>query len=532
MYQISLDNELIVDNFAGGGGASCGIEKALQRPVNIAINHDAEAIGMHEANHPLTKHYCESVWDVDPRAVTNGRPVGLAWFSPDCKHFSKAKGGKPVDKNIRGLAWVAVRWAGTVKPRVIILENVQEFVTWGPLREMRDENGAVILSDEGRPLMEPCPNRRGMTFNSFVNALRKHGYAVEWRRLKAHHYGAPTSRERLFLVARCDGRPIVWPEPTHGPGLEPYRTAAECIDWTQPCPSIFGRKKPLADKTMDRVAKGMKRYVFDSPDPFIVPDAGTAPFLTEHANGSTQRVFDVQEPLRTQCAQVKGGHFALVSPYFVGTGGPEYSGAPRAADRPFGTIMTRNHTCLVNAFIAKHFGGVVGTDIRNPFPTILTKGAQNQLVTSYISKMRGTNIGHGMDEPLHTITASGCHHAEVRAFLIKYFGTDQDPRLEEPLHTITTRDRFGLVMVRGELWQLVDIGMRMLNPRELYTAQGFPQHYIIDRTAAGKKLTRTAQVRMCGNSVPPDMAEALAGANYWPSLLYVPSVQSGRSVWH
>lgn len=497
MYQIPLDNELIVDSFAGGGGASCGIEMALNRPVNIAINHDSEAIGMHEVNHPLTKHYCESVWDVDPRVVCKGRPVGLAWFSPDCKHFSKAKGGKPVDKNIRGLAWVAVRWAATVKPRVIILENVQEFVTWGPLREMRDDNGAVLYREDGTVMLEPCPNRRGMTFNSFVKALQSHGYEVEWRRLKAHHYGAPTSRERLFLIARCDGLPIVWPDAPHGPGLEPYHTAAECIDWTQPCPSIFGRKKPLAEKTMTRVAKGMKRYVFDSPAPFIVPDAGALPFLTEHANGSTQRVFGADEPLRTQVAQIKGGHFALV-----------------------------------NAFIIKHFGGVVGTDIRNPFPTILTKGSQNQLVTSYISKMRGTNIGHATDEPLHTITASGCHHAEVRAFLIKYFGTDQDPRLEEPLHTITTRDRFGLVMVRGELWQLVDIGMRMLNPRELYTAQSFPRHYIIDRTACGKKLTRTAQVKMCGNSVPPLMAKALAAANYWPSALYIPGRDIATGLWH
>lgn len=542
MYQISLNNELIVDNFAGGGGASCGIEAALNRPVNIAINHDEDAIGMHEVNHPLTRHYCESVWDVDPRKVTKGTPVGLSWFSPDCKHFSKAKGGRPVDKAIRGLAWVAVRWAATVKPRIIMLENVEEFVTWGPLRKIKDEDGNEVLNDDGAVLMEPCPLRRGMTFKSFVRALQKHGYAVEWRELRACDYGAPTIRKRLFMIARSDGKPIIWPNPTHGPkgsGLKPYRTAAECIDWTIETPSIFERARPLAENTMTRIAKGIKRYVLDAKEPFIVnlthggrteplsepfrtitganrgEKALVSPYLTEHANGSSQRVFSAEEPLRTQCAQVKGGHFALVTPHIQRQFGQSIG---HDAREPCGTLTTKQKDSLVNAFIVKHFTGVVGTDIRNPLPTTLTSGAQNQLCTSHIMKMRGSSDrdkhGHDIREPLHTISASGNHHAEVRAFLLKYYGTAHSADLKDPMHTVTSRDRYGLVTVKGELYKIVDIGMRMLSPRELYRAQSFPEDYIITRRAGGKKLTKTAQVKMCGNSVPPVMAQALVRANY------------------
>lgn len=424
-------DEITVDNFAGGGGASMGIELGLGRPVDIAINHDIDAIRMHEVNHPHTRHFCESVWDIDPVEVTQGRPVGLAWFSPDCKHFSKARGAVPVSKKIRGLAWIAVKWAAAVRPRVIMLENVEEFVTWGPVR----------VDDEGN--CYPCPKRKGQTFQAFKNALARHGYQVEHREMRAHDYGAPTSRKRFFLIARCDGQPIVWPEPTHGPGRLPYRTAASIIDWSMPCPSIFDRKRPLADATMRRIAAGVMRYVVNAKDPFIVP-AGAIPFITEHANATHQRNMPGNEPLRTICAQVKGGHFALVS-----------------------------------AFIAKHYTGVVGHDMR---------------------------------EPLHTITSVD-HHAEVRAFLVKYYGTDQDPQMSEPLHTITTKDRFGLVMVKGEPYQIVDIGMRMLSPRELFNAQGFPANYIIEHDGHGKAFTKTAQVARCGNSVCPPLSEALVRAN-------------------
>lgn len=479
------DDEIIVDSFAGGGGASCGIEAALGRKIDIAINHDPEALGMHRANHPETEHFCESVWDIDPVKVCRGRPVGVAWFSPDCKHFSKARAtrrGVPVKKNIRGLAWVAVRWAATVKPRIIMLENVEEFVTWGPLRKIRDGDGNHVLDEFGQFTYEACPLRKGMTFKSFVRALEKRGYQVEWKELRACDYGAPTIRKRLFMIARCDGLPIIWPEATHGDGLLPKKSAAECIDWTIETPSIFTRKKPLVEKTMIRIARGIKRYVMDCDDPFVAPLNASA-FLTEHANGSSQRNFNIQEPLRTQCAQVKGGHFALV-----------------------------------NAFIIKHFGGVTGTDIRKPFPTVMTRGTQNQLCTSSVMKMRGTNIGHDVREPLHTISAGGLHHAEVRAFLIKYFGVIGNQGLNEAMHTVTTKDRFGLVTIKGEAYQIIDIGMRMLSPRELYKAQSFPDNYIITHTADGKKLTKTAQVRMCGNSVPPVMAKVLITANNYNQM--------------
>lgn len=438
---------MFVDNFAGGGGASTGIELAIGRPVDVAINHDIDAIRMHEVNHPHTRHYCESVWDVDPRKVANGRPIGLAWFSPDCKHFSKARGSVPVSKNIRGLAWVALRWASTVKPRIIMLENVEEFKTWGPVRV--DADGKAY----------PCEKRKGQTFRAFTNALRRHGYEVEFRELRACDYGAPTSRKRLFMVARCDGRPIIWPEPTHGPGLLPYRTAAECIDWTIPAPSIFDRKRPLAEATLKRIAKGLQRYVIEADKPFVVNDV--APFITECANASNQRNMPADEPLRTICAQVKGGHFALVT-----------------------------------AFLAKHYTGVVGSDLRDPISTV-TAIDHHSLVTGRLVKAAGENSDR------------------VSAFLVKYYGNDKDGvSLDQPMHTIPTRDRFGLVMVRGEPYRIVDIGMRMLEPHELYKAQGFPADYIIDRDATGSPFTKKAQVARCGNSVCPPLAEALVRANY------------------
>jgi DNA (cytosine-5)-methyltransferase 1 len=508
-FLLDIHHELTVDLFAGGGGASTGIEQAIGRAVDIAINHDPEAVSLHEANHPQTKHFVSDVFAAAPRAVTGGRPVGLLWASPDCTFHSKARGGKPHrDRNQarrrRALAWVVVRWAREVRPRVIALENVEEFQHWGP------------LLDDG----QPCPERRGQSFGRWVAQLRNLGYEVEWKELRGCDYGAPTIRKRLFLIARCDGQPIVWPAPTHGAPdslpvrqkkLKPWRTAAECIDWSQPCPSIFERDRPLADATLRRIAKGVMRYVVNAAEPFIVNtrngeregqaprtrsirepywtttaqgsqgavvDATLALFLTEHANASGQRNFGADEPLRTQVAQVKGGHFALVS-----------------------------------AFLAKHYGGVVGSELPRPLGTVTTQD-HHSLVTSNMVKLRGTSTASSTDEPLHTVSAGGQHHAEVRAFLVKYYGADQDPRLEEPMHTVTTIDRFGLVTVHGKPYAIVDIGMRMLQPRELYTAQGFPETYIIDRGADGRELSKKAQVRLCGNSVCPPLARAIVAANY------------------
>lgn len=464
---------LVIDNFAGGGGASTGIELGLGRPVDIAINHAPDAVAMHTTNHPHTRHFCESVWEVNPRTIVGEHPVDLCWFSPDCKHFSKAKGNVPVSKEIRGLAWVALRYAATVRPRVIMLENVEEFVTWGP------------IANDGRP----CPKNKGRTFTSFVNALRRNGYQVQWKELRACDYGAATIRKRLFMICRRDGQPITWPAATHGDPvsqavksgqLKPWRTAGDIIDWSIPCPSIFDRKKPLAEKTEARIARGLKRFVIDAAKPYIVNQK--AGFITEHANGSTQRNMPAGEPLRTICAEVKGGHFALVT-----------------------------------AFLAKHYGGNYtgpGSSLADPLPTVTTVD-HNALVTAHIQRDFGTSTGHSMDSPLGTITADGGggKSALVQAFLIKYYGQGDGQTLDEPLHTITTVDRMGLVMVRGEPWRIVDIGMRMLEPHELFAAQGFPSDYIHDRLADGTRLSKKAQVRMVGNSVCPPVAAALVRAN-------------------
>lgn len=535
-------DELIADNFAGGGGASLGIEQALGRSPDIAINHDAQAIAMHAANHPNTRHFCEDVWQVDPREVCKSRPA-LAWFSPDCKHFSKAKGGKPVDKKIRGLAWIVIRWAKAVRPRVILLENVEEFEDWGP------------LLDNGRP----CPQRVGLTFRIWKGKLEAQGYKVEYRELVAADYGTPTTRKRLFLVARCDGLPIVWPKPTHGRALLPWRTAAECIDFRLPTYSIFldalearqhGVKRPLADNTMRRIARGLDRFVLKNPRPFIVPYWGggrdrahavdeplrtltadpkyslVTPFLTEHANASSPRSFSATEPLRTQCAQVKGGHFALVAPTLITQGYGERPGQePRAAglDKPLGTIVGSGHHALVAAFLAKHYGGneTPGSDVDNAFDTVTARD-HHALVASSLVKLKGTaRDGQQLDLPLATVQARGNHYAEVRAFLVKYYGTDQDPRLDEPMHTLTSRDRMGLVTVHGQTYAISDIGMRMLAPRELFRAQGFPDSYIIVPAVDGKPLTKEAQVRCVGNSVCPPMAAALARAQFEDQVIEV-----------
>lgn len=487
-------DELIIDNFAGGGGASTAIFLATGRHPDYAINHDAQALGMHAANHPETIHLCEDVFAVSPRKVCRGRRVGLAWFSPDCKHFSKAKGGKPVEKKIRGLAWVAVRWAEDVHPRMIYLENVEEFETWGPVVDGR-----------------PCPDRKGHTYRRWKGRLEALGYKVEARTLVAADYGAPTTRKRLFLVARCDGLPIIWPTPSHGQGRAlPWRTAAECIDFSIPCPSIFERERPLAENTLRRVAVGVQRFVIDAPQPFIVP-------VTHPGD---QRVHSINEPLRT-ITGANGGELALVSPTLIQTGYGERPGqAPRVPGlhKPLGTVVAGQKHALVAAFLAKHNGigakMVVGQDLFGPVHTI-TGTDQKAVVASSLVKLRGTSRdGQRVTEPLGTVSAQGNHFAEVRAFLIKFHrdgGQWQD--LFGPLHTVPTRDSLGLVMVHGELHAIVDIGLRMLQPRELFTAQGFPLDYIIDRTADGTPLPKHAQVRMCGNSVSPPPAEALIRAN-------------------
>lgn len=393
---------------------------------------------------------------------------------------------------------------------MIMLENVEEFTSWGPLR--RDENGDLY----------PCPKQKGRTFKSFINALRRHGYDVDHRELRACDYGAPTIRKRLFLVARCDGQPIVWPEPTHGDPcsaavrsgrLQPWRTAADCIDWDIPAPSIFGRKKPLAEATLRRIAKGIMRYVVNNPEPFIVPahhGRASSPFVTEHANASSQRNMAADEPLRTQCAQVKGGHFALVSPFLA----KHYGGVVgHGVDQPTGTVTTADHHSLVTAFLAKHYGTSVGYDPNEAAHTFTGKAKQS-VVTSHLVKLRGTcRDGQKTDEPVPTVTASGTHVGEVRAFLVQYYGCSETTAMQEPMNTVTARDRFGLVTVRGELYQIVDIGMRMLTPRELFRAQGFPENYIFDRDHTGKPITKTEQVARCGNSVCPPIAEALVRAN-------------------
>lgn len=609
---------LIIDNFAGGGGASTGIEAALGRAVDIAINHDEQAIRMHEVNHPGTQHIRNNIWQIDPRDVVKGRAVQLAWFSPDCKHFSKAKGGKPREKSIRDLAWVVVLWAEKVQPDVILLENVEEFRTWGP------------LDDEGQPIKA----RAGETFEKWCKALRKAGYKLQFRELRACDYGAPTIRKRFFMIARRDRLPIVWPEPTHGkPGTpevlsgkrEPWRTAAEIIDWSIPCPSIFDRKKPLAEKTLRRIAHGIMKFVVNNPNPFIVP-------LTHH--GSPGRSYGLDDPLVTVTGANRG-ELAVIAPHvtkfrsgsigqsvddplatvtansFVkrpGGAAPlgvveatcapfatyaQQGGANRAADEPLHTVTAsqKDHNCIAAALLSPFYGdkggkprvansveepirtqtaenrfGAVcalmqkfskngrGYDPTEPMHTVMagaprhavvcahvaqmnerrngvnpgraadaplstatTSGSHQQIVTSNLVKLRGT-CAHGspVDEPVHTISAGGTHMGEVRAFLIKYYGNEADGHgLDSPLGTVTVQDRFGLVTVtiEGEEYVIVDIGMRMLTPRELFNAQGFPADYIIDRDSAGVPITKTAQVAKCGNSVCPPLAEALVRAN-------------------
>ena len=499
-----IHGEIIVDNFAGGGGASTGIEMATGYSVDIAINHDPKAIQMHKTNHPRTKHYCEDVWQVDPIAACKGNPVGLAWFSPDCKHFSKAKGGKPKDKNIRGLAWVACRWAGLVRPRVIMLENVEEFRTWGPLNRRH----------------HPIKNKQGKTFERFVKQLEELGYEVQFKELVAADYGAPTMRKRFFMIARCDGKSIVWPEPTHAPAdseevkaglFKPYVGAYTQIDFSLPCPSIFDTSeeikekygiravRPLAPKTMERIARGLKKFVLDNPEPFIIQCK---------FNNDAQ---DIKKPLGT--ITTIGSHL-LVEPYLSVNRENHFGSDMR---EPIHTITSNNqHMLMTPTLIQYHSetaqGEVRGQTIKEP---IMTVDGSNRygLVTSFLSKFYKTCIGQDEREPSHTVTTSAGHFGEVRAFLIKYYGDATGQDIKQPLDTVTTKDRFGLVTIEGVDYQIVDIGLRMLEPRELYGCQGFPKDYIIDHDYTGKIYPRTEQVRRCGNAVCPPIPAALVRAN-------------------
>jgi DNA (cytosine-5)-methyltransferase 1 len=512
-----INGELIVDNFAGGGGASTGIEMATGYSVDIAINHDPEAIRMHKVNHPNTKHYCENVWAVDPVKACEGHPVALAWFSPDCKHFSKAKGGKPKDKNIRGLAWVACRWAALVRPRVIMLENVEEFKTWGPLNRGH----------------HPIKAKQGDTFRQFVKQLNELGYEVQFRELVAADYGAPTKRKRFFMIARCDGVPIMWPKPTHAPAdseevkaglLKPYVGAYTQLDFSLPCPSIFDTSdeikekygiravRPLAPKTMQRIARGLKKFVLDNPEPFIVPIG------YGERKGQSPRVHDIKKPLPTIVSS--GKHYLCeprLAPVIDKTYGGNYQGGGSKAEDPIDTITTVDHNRLVAATLIQYHSEtnsdeVRGQGIENPIMTVDSSNRYG-LVTSFLSKFYKTGIGQDEREPLHTVTTSAGHFGEVRAFLIKYYGEGTGQDIEQPLDTVTSRDRFGLVTIQGVEYQIVDIGLRMLEPKELYGCQGFPDDYIIDHDNTGKTYSRREQVKRCGNAVCPPIPAAMVRSN-------------------
>lgn len=613
--------EIIVDNFAGGGGASTGIEMAIGRSVDIAINHDPNAVAMHTTNHPDTLHYCESVFDVNPQVATTGRPVGLAWFSPDCRHFSKAKGSKPVEKEIRGLAWIVIRWALAVRPRVMMLENVEEFKTWGPL---------IVSADGGQ---RPDPERAGETFEAFCGMLSggipaRHpalvecceflgiaadgmqaqqlvaglGYAVDYRELRACDFGAPTIRKRFFMVMRCDGVPVTWPEVTHADPkspavqagkLAPWRTAGECIDWSIAAPSIFGRKKPLAENTLKRIARGIQRFVLDNPTPFIVKCNHTStrsgydcfrgqslneplqtitkkhgyaiavPHLTKFRTGATGQ--DVTEPVPTITAGTSkrpggnghalglveaalapfiarqfgasvghgagepsatitaggGGKSQLVMPTLIQMGYGERPGQdPRVLqlDNPLGTVTAGgNKFATVSAFLAKHYGGNysgAGVGMDEPMHSVTTVD-HHAAVTSHLVKLRGTcRDGQRTDQPMPTVTAGGTHVGEVKT-LLAADGYDEQRAQQalELLREYCGPDSTGLVTLGGVVYRIVDIGMRMLQPHELYRAQGFPEWYIIDRDFRGVKYAKDKQVARYGNAVPPPFAEALVRAN-------------------
>ena len=558
-FILGLDDELLVDEFACGGGMSEAIEQATGRHVDIAVNHDEDACSMHAANHPQTEHHWKDVFEACPRRATKGRAVGLLHLSPDCTHHSQARGGQPRSKKLRGLAWIGVRWAGIKRPRIITLENVKQILQWGPLIAKRCPktgrvvklDGTVAVEGERVPVQQqhlvPDPRHAGRTWRAFVRALERLGYAVEARVLCAADYGAPTTRSRLFMVARCDGAPIVWPEPTHfknpAKGQKRWRSAAECIDWSIPGKSIFEREKPLSDATLRRVAHGMKRYVLDSADPFIV----------QIANWSRDGVTSARDPLSTVTAWPRGGSHAVVAPVMVQAGhgqgtpdaprrshgnksvrepvgtvtasgggqavalgtlvqmgyGEREGQAPRALDarQPLGTVVGAGKFAAVTAFVEQANGGFNATparDARDPLSTSTATGSQQRLVTATVV------------EP--TLTPSQEEGAlRCAAFLIRYYGQGgQLGDMREPMSTSTTKDRLALVTVwlRGTPYVIVDIQLRMLTPRELYNANGFPKTYIIDRGHDGRVFSKSTQVRMCGNAVPPPLGRAVIEANW------------------
>ncbi|MGN0535713.1 MAG: DNA cytosine methyltransferase [Eubacterium sp.] len=536
--QISLLDEIIVDNFAGGGGASTGIELATGRPVTIAINHDPDAILMHKTNHPYTEHYQASVWDIDPEEVCQGRKVGLAWFSPDCKHFSKAKGGKPVDKKIRGLAWIVLRWAGTVRPRVIILENVEEFQTWGPVRK-------------GKPIK----SKQGKTFNRWLSQLKALGYDVEYKELRACDYGAPTIRKRFFLIARCDGKPIVWPEPTHAPAdspkvlsgkCKPYRTAAECIDWSLPCPSIFDRKKPLAVNTQRRIARGLDKFVINEGKPFIVPIG------YGENKGQKPRVQDIDKPVSTVVSSCKqylctpyltkfqqhskgqslcnpldtvmpgATRFGLMAPSLIQYHSETAKGEVRGQklNEPILTVDGSNRYGLQIPYLTKYYSGADQSfSCKAPLHTITTKD-RISICNGYLSILRNNMDCRSVNEPLNTITTSGAHFAFTKVYVKKYAAgcnLGNWSKVRELLNTYTdwnlADDEILIFKIGHFEYFISDIGLRMLQPKELYMAQGFPEDYIIETDYTGKSYVKSKQVARCGNAVPPAFAKALVQAN-------------------
>lgn len=617
------DDEIVVDFFCGGGGAGTGLEMGLGRAVTVAKNHSPAAISMHTANHPHAKHFTTDVFEGDPDTECGGRAVGWFHMSPDCTHHSQAAGGQPRKREIRNLSWIGLKWAGKKRPRVISLENVKQILQWGPLVAKRCKStgrviklgGGIAEAGEVVPVNEqflvPDPKRRGQTWAVFVAELQRLGYAVEWRVIKACDFGAPTSRERLFMIARCDGQPIVWPEPTHtknpAKGQQKWRTAAECIDWSIPSKSIFGRKKDLAPATLRRVAKGMRKFVLDSAKPFIVPIA----------NWSGESVQSAAEPLRTVTSYPKGGAFSVVSPVLVaaahGEGKPvgvqRWGAGSRSAGEPLGTVTASGGHSIAAAHLVKFrfadegkaldeplptitsggnykrpagaahamgistvfmaqmnggFNTTAAKSIEDPMTTVTNTGSQQQLVTANLVHLRGNCDARDLNDPLHTISAGGTHHGlmtaflerqfgasvgqaldeptptitaggggksslvelqlspeveagalRVAAFLISYYGTENVSDANEPTPTITTRDRLALVTVtiKGTPYVIVDICLRMLQPAELYKAQGFPGDYIIGYGADGKPFTKTQQVHMCGNSVSPPPMAALARAN-------------------
>lgn len=558
---------LHIDIFCGGGGASLGFELVTGRSPDIAINHSVQAVSMHKVNHPHTKHYKCDVREVDPVKVCKGRKVDSLWLSPDCTHFSVALGEAPVDKNIRSLPWVALLWAASVRPKVIFMENVPEIQTWGPLVAKR-KHGKVVKLDEYRkekllaekgeyvPVNEqalrPDKKRLGKTYRRFIQSLENLGYNVETRVLCAADYGVPTIRTRWFLIARCDGQPIVWPDATHAPEghadvvsgkKKPWVPASSVIDWNEPAYSIFLTKeevkkrklscrRPLADKTMARIAKGLWKFVIENPRPFIVKvlkkeDVSAtvaAAHIAKNYTGVTGSSVDA--PLGTVTTidhnsliltelQPIDSILPFISTYYGGEAGKDRG---QLLSEPLKTITAGGgRHGLIVAHVKRDFGQSIGSSINEPLGSITAGGAgKADLVMSYITKLKGTNIGDSLDAPLHTVTAGGLHFGAISAFLVRYHGAENGGHsIEKPLGTITTKDEFGLVIVvvDGEQYVITDICMRMLTPRELYRAQGFPDWYIIEYGHDGKKFTKATQVNNVGNSVPPLWAAQIFGHN-------------------